>query len=151
MSQTATELRVVLGNVFAFYYRTHSFHWNVTGILFHPMHQFFDHLYNELWSSIDPIAEQIRTLNELAPGTFPELLTPATITFWSVSVPGTNKEMLFELTEHNERVLQSLYAAHTAALSEKHHGLANFIQDRIDKHAKIQWQLKAHLPQGHLE
>ena len=144
MSQTATELRTVLADTFVFYFRVHSFHWNVTGILFYPMHQYFGNLYVELFDAVDPIAEQIRALQELAPASLLELLVPCTLKH-EPTTPGTVQEMITELLEHNARVLQSLYAAHDAAESEQHDGVVNFIEDRIDKHAKIAWQLRAHL------
>lgn len=144
MSQTATELRVVLANTFAFYFRAHVFHWNVTGILFHSLHQYFGSLYESLFAAIDPTAEQIRALDELAPASLTELLAPSTIEH-SDATPGTVHEMISELLGHNALVLESLYKAHTAAEAENHDGVVNFIEGRIDAHAKIAWQLKSHL------
>ena len=144
MSQTATELRAVLADTFAFYFRAHVFHWNVTGPLFFSLHQFFGNLYVELFDAVDPIAEQIRALHELAPASLFELLKPATINHEDYT-PGTVQEMITELLSHNDHVLQALYVAHDAAEQEKHDGVVNFIEDRIDKHAKIAWQLRAHL------
>lgn len=144
MSQTATELRTVLADTFAFYFRAHSHHWNVTGLLFHSMHQYFGQLYVELFDAVDPIAEQIRALGQLAPASIFELLESASITSTDTT-PGTVREMIVELLSHNQQVLNALYKAHDAAESETHDGVVNFIEDRIDKHAKIAWQLKAHL------
>lgn len=144
MSQTTTELRTVLADTFAFYFRAHSFHWNVTGVLFYPMHQYFGGLYNELFAAVDPIAEQIRALQELAPASVFELLEPSIINPTDTT-PGTVREMIAELLTYNDQVLSDLYKAHDAAESEKHDGVVNFIEDRIDKHAKIAWQLRAHL------
>lgn len=141
---TASELRVVLANTFAFYFRAHAFHWNVTGILFYSLHQYFGALYTELFAAVDPTAEQIRALDQLAPASLSELLAPATIEHTDTT-PGTPREMITELLENNALVLESLYKAHTAAESENHDGVLNFIEARIDAHAKIAWQLKSHL------
>jgi starvation-inducible DNA-binding protein len=145
MSQTATELRVVLANTFAMYSKAHSHHWNVTGILFHALHIFLDDLYNELFDAVDPTAEQIRALDEMAPGSLAALLAPATVSYSDSVIPGTPREMIEQLLSFNNAVLESLYSAHDAAESEQHDGVVNFIEDRIDKHAKIGWKLKAHL------
>ncbi len=145
MSQTATELRVVLANTFAMYSKAHSHHWNVTGILFYALHKFLDDLYNELFDAVDPIAEHIRALDEMAPGSLTALLSPATVPYSDSVIPGTSREMIEQLLTYNHAVLESLYSAHTAAESENHDGVVNFIEDRIDKHSKITWQLKAHL------
>jgi starvation-inducible DNA-binding protein len=147
MENSAIALEVVLANTFMMYIRAHAFHWNVTGILFHSMHQYFDNLYNELWQAVDPIAEEIRALGPLAPATLNDLVQHATtpLTSNTTATPGTPNEMIQELLEYNHAVLASLYDAHSAAKEEEHDGLVNFIEERIDKHAKIGWQLKAHL------
>lgn len=145
MSETAAALRVVLANTFGMYFRAHVFHWNVTGILFHSMHQYFDGLYKELFDAVDPTAEHIRALDELAPASLAAIVAPGTISYTNSTTPGTPKEMIQELLGHNALLLESLYKAHEAAQKEKHDGVVNFIEDRTDKHAKIAWQLRAHL------
>jgi starvation-inducible DNA-binding protein len=144
MSQTTVALRVVLADVFSLYYKLHSAHWNTTGLLFHSLHGFFDVLYTEVWKSVDEIAEHIRTLDELAPASLTELLSHASLQENSL-IPGTPSEMIQEIIILNHIVLHSLYSAHTASEYEKHTGITNFIESRIDIHAKHQWQLKAHL------
>jgi len=144
MSDTAEKLRVVLGNTFVMYYHAHQAHWNVTGIQFHALHQFFGELYEELFDAVDPTAEQIRALDEMAPVSLAALVAPATIGIGDHEVQQASV-MISELLSQNQLVLQSLYDAHDAALSAEHDGVVNFIEDRIDKHAKIGWKLKAHL------
>ena len=145
MSKTTTSLRAVLGNTFCMYFRAHTFHWNVTGMLFHSMHQYFDGLYNELFLAVDPIAEHIRSLNELAPASIANLVASSDVSYTNAATPGTPKEMIEELLGHNALVLESLYKAHEDASNEKHDGIVNFIEERIDAHAKIGWQLRSHI------
>ena len=47
----------------------HSYHWNVTGPQFNDLHAMFMVQYTELWTSVDLIAERIRSLGHFAPGT----------------------------------------------------------------------------------
>ena len=54
------------------YLKTHNYHWNVTGELFHSLHEQFEEQYTELAEAIDEIAERIRSLGYRAPGTFKE-------------------------------------------------------------------------------
>jgi starvation-inducible DNA-binding protein len=143
MSQTAEQLRVVLANVFVLYFKAHSFHWNVQGPLFHSMHDFFGALYAQVFAEVDTTAEQIRALGELAPGSLLDLLVP-TIP-GEFAIPYEVSEMINQLLTLNELVLKSLYAAHDTAAEEQHDGVVNFIEGAIDAHAKIAWQLKAHV------
>lgn len=159
MSQTAEQLRIVLANTFKLYFKAHSFHWNVRGPLFHSMHQYFGGLYTQVFAEVDTVAEQIRALGEMAPGSLSELLFPAsappeathgiqTVPYHEMhlmTVPYDVAPMIAELIGLNEEVLESLYRAHDAAAEEQHDGVVNFIEGAIDAHAKISWQLKAHL------
>lgn len=59
-----------LATNFAFYLKTHGFHWNVEGQNFAQMHEFFGNLYEEVFNATDGIAERIRSLDAYAPATF---------------------------------------------------------------------------------
>ena len=58
----------LLADTYTLYLKTHNFHWNVTGPMFNALHIMFMVQYNELWLSLDEIAERIRALDEFAPG-----------------------------------------------------------------------------------
>ena len=146
MSQTAEQLRIVLANTFKLYFTAHSFHWNVRGPPFHSMHQYFGGLYTQVFAEVDTVAEQIRALGEMAPGSLSELLAPASAPSGAThTVPYDVAPMIAELIGPNEEVLESLYRAHDAAAEEQHDGVVNFIEGAIDAHAKIAWMLKSHL------
>lgn len=61
------------------YYKTHGFHWNVEGQNFYSLHLMFEKFYEELWESMDEIAERVRALGEKVPPSLKELLKNATI------------------------------------------------------------------------
>jgi starvation-inducible DNA-binding protein len=65
----AAVLSKVLADTFVLYLKTHNFHWNVEGLQFRGLHEMFEEQYRNLWDSIDDIAERIRALGQLAPGT----------------------------------------------------------------------------------
>ena len=43
----ADSLKVVLADTFVLYFKTHSFHWNVTGPHFKSLHEMFEEQYTE--------------------------------------------------------------------------------------------------------
>ncbi len=75
----AKALKGYLADTTITYYKTHGFHWNVEGQNFYSLHLMFEKFYEELWESMDEIAERIRALGEKAPPSLAELLKEGTI------------------------------------------------------------------------
>ena len=64
----AQGLSKVLADTYTLYLKTHNYHWNVRGPMFHSLHTMFEQQYTELALAVDEVAERIRALGELAPG-----------------------------------------------------------------------------------
>ena len=62
--------KVAFASEFSFYLKAHNFHWNVEGPDFLQYHDLFGKIYEEVFDSIDPFAEQIRALDAYVPGSF---------------------------------------------------------------------------------
>lgn len=135
-------VKIVLSNTFSFYLKAHSFHWNVEGSLFKQFHDFFGSIYESVYSSIDDIAEHIRAIGAYAPGTFERFLELSQIKSES-GIPTEPYGMIEALKRDNRILLNSLYKACKEAEKQDLLGLANFLQDRIDAHNKINWMLTA--------
>ena len=60
--QVAEELSKLLAESYTLYLKTHKYHWNVTGPMFHSLHLLFEQQYTELAEAVDTIAERIRAL-----------------------------------------------------------------------------------------
>ena len=69
----AKAVTAVLADTSALYFKTHVYHWNVTGPRFHDLHNLFEVQYNELWAATDVIAERIRALDVVAPRSYGEM------------------------------------------------------------------------------
>ena len=68
----AEQLKKLLADSYTLYLQTHNFHWNVTGPYFNQLHLMFEDQYTELATAVDEIAERIRSLDVIAPGTYKE-------------------------------------------------------------------------------
>lgn len=146
MEELRKQLKETLATVFSFYLKAHNFHWNVEGPLFYELHKLFEEVYEDVYESIDPLAERIRTLGTYVPGSFTrygELSAIEDI----VDVP-TSAEMLTILSEDNTKVIESLNASFALAATENNQGLMNFLADRIDQHNKWSWFLRASKKKG---
>lgn len=142
MNELVAALKITLANTFVMYFRAHSYHWNVEGVEFSQYHDFFGDLYNELFDAADPIAEQIRALDAYAPISLMEMYSQKTLeedTTRTILIA----DMLSKLQDSNNKVLESLNKAYELANSAKQLGLANFLQDRMDKHKKHGWMIRA--------
>ena len=62
-----SQLKQVMADNFVFYYKAHSFHWNVIGSNFPQYHEFFEGIYTNAFNAVDRLAEEIRALDEYAP------------------------------------------------------------------------------------
>ena len=134
-------MRKVLADTFAMYLKAHNYHWNVEGVNFPQYHEFFGNVYEELHGAVDPIAEEIRSLDAYAPGSFTRFLELTTIED-ETSIPG-GIEMARRLAMDNEKVLATLDIAFKLADELDQQGLADFIAGRIDTHKKHGWMLRS--------
>jgi starvation-inducible DNA-binding protein len=134
-------MKKVLADTFALYLKAHNYHWNVEGSNFPQYHEFFGNLYEELHGAVDPIAEEIRSLDTYAPGSFTRFMELSEIED-ETSVPA-GVEMARRLMTDNERVLATLNVAFKLADQFDKQGLADFLAGRIDVHNKHQWMLRS--------
>lgn len=143
MEQLLEKLKILLATNFSFYLKLHFFHWNVTGPNFPQYHEFFETLYNEVWEANDSIAEHIRAAKGYAPGSLSRFLDMTLIKDQIDVVPA--EQMLSIAIQDNDKVLDALTQAYLSAEQNSEHGLANFLQDRIDIHKKHAWMLRSTL------
>ena len=135
------ELKKVHADAFTFYLKAHFYHWNVEGPDFPQYHDFLQNLYQEVFASIDSLAELIRTLDSYAPGTLTRLKELTTIEETD-DVPDA-KTMMTRLLQENNILRASLLTAYTTADTTGEVGISNFLQDRIQAHEKHAWMLRS--------
>ena len=135
------ELKKVHADAFTFYLKAHFYHWNVEGLDFPQYHHFLQNLYQEVFASVDTLAELIRTLDSYAPGTLTRLKELTTIEETD-DVPDA-KTMMTRLLQENNILRASLLTAYTTADTTGEVGISNFLQDRIQAHEKHAWMLRS--------
>jgi starvation-inducible DNA-binding protein len=139
----AEDLKVLLASVNSLSIKVQYFHWNVEGDNFPQYHDFFGNLYEEIYSSVDKIAEYIRTLDTYAPGS---LTRYAELTIIQDQLKVPRAELMFsELYEDNTKMIELLNHCFSSASQENKQGIANFIAERLDAHEKHQWMIRSTL------
>jgi starvation-inducible DNA-binding protein len=141
MAKLADSLKTLMSDVVTEYFVAHGYHWNVEGSDFSQYHALFEDIYSDVYKSIDPLAENLRKLDVYAPFSLKTFLDSRTVE--SKEVKPDPKAMAKELLRINDEVAKSVKVAFDAAIKEDQQGIANFLAERIDMHAKWSWQLKA--------
>ena len=139
----ADGLSKLLADSYMLYLKTHNYHWNVTGELFHSLHEQFEEQYTELAEAIDDIAERIRALGYRAPGTFKEFSEITSITEDTDEPKAL--EMVRRLAEANETILRTRRQALGPCNEADDEASIDLITERLKLHSKTAWMLRSHL------
>jgi starvation-inducible DNA-binding protein len=115
----------------------------VEGPDFGELHDFFQNIYEDAYSAIDPTAEYIRYLGEYAPASF-ERFSELTEIAGQTKIPRA-RLMLEELKVNNDQMIDLLTRCFNEANEDNEQGIANFIAERLSAHGKYRWQLTSYL------
>lgn len=141
VSELGNSLKVTLADTFVMMTQAWSFHWNVEGPDFRSLHEMFSEIYTDLQGAVDPLAENIRSLDVYAPGSLKRFIELTTLEE-DVKIP-TAANMVLRLLETNQKVIISLNTALEQAKVENNEGVINFLGERLEIHAKWSWFLRA--------
>lgn len=141
--EAAMALCRVLANTYVLYLKTQKCHWNVTGPLFHPSHVMFEHQYKEMFEAIDDIAERIRSLDHVAPGSFAEFSELADIRERTSMMD--HHAMITDLIESHEILVQRLRESLEVVQSTEDVVTEDLLVHRLARHEKDLWMLKSQL------
>ena len=130
----AKGLSKLLADSYSLYLKTHNYHWNVEGPMFHSLH-------TELAAAVDEIAERIRALGHLAPGSYTEFAKLSSIK------DGDNtksaNEMIKDLVEGQEAVVRTCREIFPAADEAGDEPTADLLTTRMQLHEKNAWMLRS--------
>jgi starvation-inducible DNA-binding protein len=133
----------LLADSYTLYLKTHNYHWNVTGPMFTTLHTLFETQYTELALAVDEIAERIRALGSLAPGSYTEFARLSSVKE-ARRVPKAT-EMIRELAGDCDLVTKSASALVEAAQAAGDEASADLGIRRIQVAEKNAWMLRSHL------
>jgi starvation-inducible DNA-binding protein len=132
-----------LGNAVHLYFKAHGHHWNVTGRDFSQFHDFFEEIYTDVYSSFDPLAENMRKLGAMAPFRLEDFANLSQMD--DMDCGSDAMLMVQDLYAANNVMIMSLDNCFQVASDSNEQGIADFIAGRIDEHKKWRWQLAAYL------
>lgn len=140
----AEKLGTVLASSYMLQLKTQNFHWNVTGPTFHQLHLLFETQYTELGAAVDDIAERIRALEAVTPGSFSEFTKLSKIEE-APAKPPLDKKMIAALAEDNETLSKLCTEVGSFADDAGDTATGDLMNGRIAAHDKAAWMLRSHL------
>ena len=135
-------LKSLLATAYALSIKAQNFHWNVEGPDFPQYHDFFGNFYEEVYNNtIDRLAEIIRQLDSYTPGSISRYAELSQIAD-QTKIP--RAMLMMEELYHDNAIILNMYrqAFHVAEEADEQ-GVADFMAERIDAHAKHQWMLRS--------
>lgn len=132
----------LLADTYTLYLTTHNFHWNVTGPMFNTLHTMFMTQYTELWNAVDPIAERIRSLGHVAPGSYQQFAKLSSLADAPMQPPKA-LEMVRLLADGHEAVARTARSIFPVANKADDQPTCDLLTQRLDIHEKTAWMLRA--------
>ena len=132
----------LLADTYTLYLTTHNFHWNVTGPMFTSLHAMFMTQYTELWNAVDPIAERIRALGHVAPGSYADFGRLSSLPDAPAAPPRAMKMVRILMQGHEAvaRTARSLLPVAEAASDEP---TTDLLVQRLTVHEQTAWMLRS--------
>lgn len=126
------------------YAQSHGYHWNIEGRMFKQDHAFLLEIYEDIFDSIDPYAENIRKLGVKAPFGLVQLQANSPLSV-NDSVDLTSEQIFQELLKTNAEFIARLKDGCDIADEAREQSILNFFADRLNQHEFWQWQMNATL------
>jgi starvation-inducible DNA-binding protein len=132
-----------LGNAVHLYFKAQGHHWNVMGRDFAQFHEFFQEIYEDVYTMFDPLAENMRKLGSMAPYRLEDFMNLSQMD--DMDCGADAMMMVQDLYAANNIMIMSLDNCFQVATDANEQGVVDYIAGRIDMQKKWRWQLAAFL------
>ena len=134
-------LNAALADTYCLVFKSHAYHWNVEGPLFHSIHVLTESHYTDLFAAADELAERIRALGQLAPSQLAQI-TAGSCVKDKAKLPSA-QQMVEDLASDHEAVAKRMHKAIEAAEDGGDPVTADLLTARCAFHEKAAWMLRA--------
>ena len=140
VSAVAEAVNMLVADAFALYVKTKNFHWHMSGPHFRDYHLLLDEQADQIFASIDPLAERVRKLGA------PTLRSTAQIAKMT-RIKESDAEfvspldMLRQLVEDNKAMAAAMRKAHEVCDEHDDVATASLLEVYIDETERRTWFL----------
>lgn len=141
--QTAAVAEAVNGLVadaYVLYLKTKNFHWHIAGPHFRDYHLMLDEQADQIFASIDPLAERVRKLGHKTLHSLAEILKLTSLSENTADFVSPY-DMLAELLGDNKSVAKAMREAHKVCDDNDDVATASLLEVYIDETERRTWFL----------
>jgi starvation-inducible DNA-binding protein len=132
----------LIGDAFALYVKTKNFHWHVAGSHFRDYHLLFDEQAEQIFASIDTMAERVRKIGGTTVRSIGHISQLQTIADDNDEfVPAG--EMVQRLMNDNAHIAKNLREAIAVCDKSRDAATSNLLQEILDETERRTWFLSA--------
>lgn len=138
--EIAASLNPLVADAFALYVKCKNFHWHMSGAHFRDYHLLLDEHADQIFASIDVLAERVRKLGGITIHSIGHIGRLQTIKDDDEAFL-TPEKMLSHLLKDNNQVLQNMRAAHKVCDDNEDVATASILEILIDETERRIWFL----------
>lgn len=133
-------LQKQVANAFILYLNYKHYHWQTFGPLFRDLHRLFDEFAEEVYGTIDEIAERVRMIGQNPVSRIEEFQQTASIK--SAAQNSDMREMIREADQNSLQIIKEMREAIKTANNEDDPGTADVLTRFVQIHEKQEWWLR---------
>lgn len=141
-TDVARALSSFLASTYTLYTKTLYYHWNVTGPNFYGLHNLFEEQYQDLHVAGDELAERVRALGHMTPGTYKEF-SELSVVKDDASPPTNAEKMCANLLHAHETCSQQARKVLEIADEASDEVTVDMMVARMTFHDKASWMLRS--------
>ena len=138
--EIAVELNKMVADAFALYLKTKNFHWHMSGPHFRDYHVMLDEQSDQIFATIDPLAERVRKLGQATLRSIGHVAELTRISDNNAKFVSPF-EMLCELVADNKKMAATMRKAHELCDDHKDPATASLLEVYIDETERRTWFL----------
>ena len=140
VEKITTALNVILADAFALYVKTKNFHWHLTGPHFRDYHVMLDEQADQIFATIDPLAERVRKIGGTTLRSISHISKLQTLKD-SEALRVLPLDMLKELLADNKSAATAMREAHALCDENEDVATASLLEIYIDETERRTWFL----------
>ena len=139
-SVIANALNKIVADGFALYLKTKNFHWHISGPHFRDYHLMLDEQADQIFASIDPLAERVRKIGRPTLRSIGHISKQQTISDNDMEFVSPH-DMLNELIGDNRTVAEAMRKCHKLCDDKNDPATASLLEIYIDETERRIWFL----------
>lgn len=141
-TEAAAAVQKVLNEMIVLGFATQRAHWNVVGVDFQEYHALFAAIYEDIFDSIDNVAEEIRKMDVMVANLTNMVMSAG---FKDDHETSDARALTQDILNKNMMLNETVLAAFAACTAANAQGTADLMAARDGMHKKWSWQLKSSL------